>query len=103
LKSKRLWARYNLGVDPLNLNTTNDWCGNFYAWGEVDEYDKFNYKWETYKFMKNGNITKYNKKDEFCTLELEDDAAYVNNPYKEIFNQCMPNDLHINELIKNTN
>jgi len=103
LKSRILWARYNLGVDPFNLNTTNDWCGNFYAWGEVDDYDKFNYKWETYKFIKNGNITKYNKKDRFYTLELEDDAAYVNNPYKEIFDQCMPNDLNINELIKNTN
>ncbi len=78
LPSGTLWATCNIGSnDPLT-------AGNYYAWGEVDP--KENYEWTTYKHCAGTNttLTKYNSDsmygsvDNKTTLDLEDDAAYVN-------------------------
>lgn len=80
LSSGTLWATCNVGA------AIPQGYGSYYAWGETSP--KTGYTWATYKY---GNdslaITKYcvdaaHGKDGFTdnlkTLELEDDAAYVN-------------------------
>jgi hypothetical protein len=105
LPSGTLWCKYNMGVNPNNLNTPEDWYGDYYAWGEI--YPKMGFNYGNYKFalIENkfkpgyahieyyskysfdkyneyeGIIKKYNnfnlpKPDYLKTLLLEDDAAY---------------------------
>ena len=81
LTSGTRWATCNVGASK-----PQDY-GNYYAWGEVTTKEVYN--WETYKYA-NGEydqLTKYCNnssygKDGFTdtktTLDLEDDAAYVN-------------------------
>jgi len=72
LPSGTLWCKYNLGCDWDKLNIdpehtkSKDWYGNYYAWGEIEPKD--NYNWETYKFLNNSKLTKYNNKDKLTEL-----------------------------------
>ena len=71
LPSGLLWAETNIGVETAYDD------GNYYAWGETEPKDS--YSWDTYRWgTAEDDILKYNDADELYTLELEDDAAYVN-------------------------
>ena len=80
LPSGTLWATCNVGAA-----TPQDY-GNHYAWGEVTT--KETYDWSTYKYGSTSKqLTKYCDNSEYgkdgftdnkITLELSDDAAYVN-------------------------
>ena len=80
LPSGTKWATCNVGA------TKPEEFGNFYAWGETTT--KSTYSWGTYKYGNARNeLTKYcnsssHGKDGFAdnktTLDLSDDAAYVN-------------------------
>lgn len=65
-----LWAKCNVGAIASSDN------GDYFAWGETSP--KSYYYWNTYKWGKWGSISKYNSEDGKATLDLEDDAAYVN-------------------------
>ncbi len=79
LPSGLLWATCNLGA------SSPEDCGYYYAWGETEP--KNSYDWSTYKWC-NGNestLTKYNTNSSYgniidnkTILDLYDDAAYVN-------------------------
>lgn len=78
LPSGTLWATCNVGA------SAPEEAGDYFAWGETNA--KENYDYTTYKHC-NGTyktITKYNYNSEYGTvddkdvLDLEDDAAYVN-------------------------
>lgn len=78
LPSGTLWATCNLGAN------SPDEYGDYFAWGETEPKDVYN--WSTYKWC-NGS---YNTLTKYCTssscgtvdnkieLDPEDDAAYVN-------------------------
>ena len=84
LTSGTKWATANVGASKAQ-----DY-GNYYAWGETSIKETYEtYKWGTYKYA-NGD---YNKLTKYCndsyygnngftdtktTLDLSDDAAYVN-------------------------
>ena len=80
LTSGTKWATCNVGAKK-----PQDY-GNYYAWGEVAT--KETYSWGTYKYGSNcDELTKYctdsdlgkdGYTDSKTTLDLEDDAAYVN-------------------------
>ena len=120
LPSGTLWCKYNLGVNPNQLSKPQDWYGDYYAWGELEDKSKQSkdYNWRTYKFTKNGlknNLTKYvtdsnfgayDKRvgyilDNLTQLLLEDDAAYQN---KKLYNFKfhIPTKEQFEELIKYT-
>ena len=72
------WATMNVGA-----NNPEEY-GDYFAWGEIEPKDS--YYWTTYKYS-NGSettLTKYNTStiagtvDNKTTLELSDDAAYIN-------------------------
>lgn len=78
LPSGTKWATTNVGA------STPEGYGNYYAWGETTT--KSSYNWSTYKWC-NGSydtMTKYcvsssyGTVDNKTTLDLSDDAAYVN-------------------------
>jgi hypothetical protein len=78
LPSGTLWADRNVGADSPEA------YGDYFAWGETEP--KSAYTWDTYKWC-NGSyntLTKYcyestyGTVDNKTTLDLEDDAAYVN-------------------------
>ena len=78
LPSGTLWADRNVGADSPEA------YGDYFAWGETEPKD--NNDWSTYKWC-NGSyntLTKYcyestyGTVDNKTTLDLEDDAAYVN-------------------------
>jgi len=97
------WASCNVGA------TMPEDYGNYYAWGEV--LPKTYYSFGTYKYSNNGydydaKLTKYCSDaddgdngftDNKTTLELEDDAAYMNWGS----NWRMPNDAEWTELLDN--
>ena len=72
-----MWAQVNLGASMIGE------YGDYYAWGETETKDYFWYN--TYKYCegRQNTLTKYctnpseGKVDSLTTLELEDDAAYV--------------------------
>ena len=78
LPSGTKWATMNVGA------TTPEGYGNYYAWGETTT--KSTYNWSTYKWCRGtaSTMTKYctssssGTADNKTTLELSDDAAYVN-------------------------
>ena len=79
LTSGTKWATMNVGA-----KTPQDY-GNYYAWGETTT--KSTYRESTYKFGSIAELTKYcndsdrgkdGYTDSKTTLDLEDDAAYVN-------------------------
>ncbi len=94
------WASCNVGA-----NQPEDY-GNYYAWGEVTPKD--DYSWSTYKYA-NGSLstlTKYCSNasygnngftDNKTTLDLEDDAAYMNWGG----NWRMPTSVDVDELLDN--
>ena len=116
LPSGTLWYKYNLGVNPNQLLTPEDWYGNYYAWGEL-EGNKTNkngiiyFSWYNYKFGKDyNNLTKYCNRpsyglngftDNLTQLLPEDDTAYQN---KKIYNFKfhIPTKEQFIELIKYT-
>ena len=98
LPSGTLWADRNVGADAPEA------YGDYFAWGETEPKDY--YDWDSYKWC-NGSettMTKYctnsscGTVDGKTTLELEDDAAYVNMgsewrmptnaEYWELMNNC---------------
>ena len=105
LPSGTFWCRYNLGVNPNQLTKPEDWYGDYYAWGEIEQ--KPIYTWKNYIYhiksrRKNlHNFNKYNYQDNLNQLRLEDDAAYQNKKYYN-FKFHIPNDELINELLKYT-
>jgi len=100
LPSGTLWATCNVGAA-----TPQDY-GNYYAWGEITT--KETYTWDTYKYGSAGNqLVKYCDNSEYgkdgftdnkTTLELSDDAAYMNwggkwrmptyDQQEELMSQC---------------
>ena len=78
LPSGTLWADRNVGADAPEA------YGDFFAWGETEA--KETYAWNTYSLCEGSNrtMTKYCSQstygtvDDKTTLDLEDDAAYVN-------------------------
>ena len=82
LTSGTKWATCNVGASK-----PQDY-GNDYAWGETTTKETYAYEWSTYKYGSAKNqLTKYCNKSSYgkdgftdskTTLDLEDDAAYVN-------------------------
>ena len=78
LPSGTKWATCNVGAD------SPEEYGDYFAWGETEP--KSYYTWRTYKWCKGSDdtMTKYCKSssdgtvDNKTTLDLSDDAAYVN-------------------------
>ena len=78
LPSGTLWADRNVGADAPEA------YGDYFAWGETEP--KSTYNWSTYKWSigSSSTQTKYCIDSDFgtvdgkTTLDLEDDAAYVN-------------------------
>ena len=87
LPSGTKWATKNLGA----ANPYED--GDYYSWGET--MVKADYSWDTYKWGKENNITKYNDSDGKTVLDPEDDVATakLGSPWR------MPTKDEINELI----
>ena len=91
------WATFNVGA------TTPEEYGGYYAWGETEEKEK--YDWSTYKWC-NGSSTSITK---YCTdsyygtvdnktvLDPEDDVAHV----KWGGTWRMPTNAELNELLNN--
>ena len=81
------WATCNLGA------TKPSDYGDYYAWGET--MFKADYSWDTYKWGKENNITKYNDSDGKTVIDPEDDVATakLGSPWR------MPTKDEINELI----
>lgn len=69
LPSGILWAAYNIGA------STPEEYGYYYAWGETAS--KASFSWSTYKHC-NGSSSSITKYKGSSTLELVDDAAYLN-------------------------
>ena len=72
------WATCNMGA------TSSEQYGSYFTWGEIETKSK--YAWSTYKWC-NGSSTsltkyctnsQYGTVDNKTTLDLEDDAAYMN-------------------------
>ncbi len=72
LPSGTKWATCNVGA------TLPEEYGYYFAWGEIEP--KTTYTWSTYKWCggSSSTMTKYCTVDNKTTLELSDDAAYVN-------------------------
>ena len=94
------WASFNLGASKPEE------YGDYYAWGETEPKDEYN--WETYKWCKGSDhtLTKYCTSayygyngftDNKTVLDPEDDAAHV----KLGGNWRMPTFAERNELIEN--
>ena len=85
------WATCNVGA------TKPEETGNYFAWGETEPKETYN--WSTYKLTVDGGstFTKYNTTDGKTTLELTDDAAHVNRGST----WCMPTLDECKELIDN--
>ena len=115
LPSGTLWCKYNLDVNPKQLNTSEDWYGKYYAWGELEgnktKKNEIYFSWSNYKFGKDYNkLTKYcnNPKyglngftDNLTQLLPEDDAAYQNKHIGN-FKFHIPTKEQCEELIKYT-
>lgn len=101
LPSGTWWCKYNLGVNPNQLNKPEDWFGDYYAWGETTTNRAKAYDWNTYKFGFPGAISKYNEKDNLKQLQPEDDVAtQLINIYG--FNASIPTEEQFEELLKYT-
>ena len=70
LPSGLLWATCNVGAE-----TSEGW-GNYYAWGETQPKETYN--WNTYQYYNGSALTKYTGNDGLTTLLPEDDAATAN-------------------------
>ena len=91
------WATFNVGA------TKPEEYGGYYAWGETEE--KENYDWSTYKWCNGSYDTQtkyctnssYGTVDNKTTLDLEDDVAHV----KWGGNWRMPTEAELDELLDN--
>lgn len=107
LPSGTLWADRNIGATDIYDG------GKLFQWGDPTPYDipehtgtninegQKMFRWNDYKWNPSGDgrtYTKYNETDSKITLDLEDDAAYVNMGHK----WKMPTKDDINELLQNT-
>ena len=78
LPSGTKWATCNVGAN------SQEEYGDYFAWGETES--KSTYNWSTYKWCRGSSSTmtkyctssSYGTVDNKTTLELSDDAAYVN-------------------------
>ena len=110
LPSGTLWCRYNLGVNPTRLLVPEDWYGNYYAWGELEQ-NKTKPYWDNYKFGNSFNeLTKYCSNSEYglngftdnlTQLLPEDDAVYQNKKFLN-FKFHIPTKEQCEELLKYT-
>ena len=99
LPSGTLWADRNVGADSPEA------YGDYFAWGEVTPTSEYN--WSTYKWCTGNYFTQtkyctnssysYDTVDNKTTLDLEDDAAYVNMGSE----WCMPTSAEQDELRNN--
>ena len=92
------WSKYNLGVDPSDLDAAVDWYGDYYQWGGVTDVTSttINVGWDgcphtsgTYSSSNKAVFTKYVPQDKAATygyggfyddktvLDAVDDAAAV--------------------------
>lgn len=120
LPSGTMWCKYNVGVNPKKLDKAKDWYGKYYAWGETKDWygedgkikKKEIFKFATYKYAESSynTLTKYCDErrfgykgyvDDLTSLELKDDAAFVNMHYHQ-FKFCMPTKEQFDELLKYT-
>ena len=114
LPSGTLWCKYNLGVDQNQLSKTEDWYGDYYAWGET-EPNKLAFNWSNYKFAWNSKsiyLTKYTTREKYIhytsvldnltQLQPEDDVAYQNKKLHN-FKFYIPAKEQCEELINYTN
>ena len=93
-----LWADMNIGAESATD------VGTYFAWGETvgytdeNNYDKYKYDWDTYKWGQANQQTKYNTTDGLTRLEDDDDAAIQNwgGSWR------MPTRTEMDELINNT-
>ena len=97
LPSGTLWADRNVGADSPEA------YGDYFAWGETEPKDY--YYWDSYKWCNGSERTQtkyctdryYGTVDNKTTLDLEDDAAYVNMGSE----WRMPTTTELQELIDN--
>ena len=95
LPSGTLWCKYNIGVNPMFLNTPKNYYGNYYAWGEIVPNKSDGYNWKTY------HLIKYNEEDHLNKLQFMDDAAYQNIHLHD-FKFHIPTKEQFEELLKYT-
>ena len=79
LPSGTLWSKSLLGA--TNGNTKESWYGNYYAWGEIETKDVYN--WTNYKYA-NGAEDKLTK---YCT-----NKNYGNNKFTDGLTKLLPED-----------
>ena len=79
MPSGTLWSIKNIGA--TNGNTAESWYGNYYAWGEIET--KEIYDWDNYKYA-NGN---YDKLTKYCN-----NSNYGNNGFTDDLTQLVPED-----------
>ena len=107
---------YPFDSNALSIDFSEDLIGDYYAWGEIAT--KKDYIEDTYalnivpympiKYIGNINDKKSHSKfekqnyDYKYILDLEDDAAYMNNVYKNNFQQCIPSPKQFEELFQHT-
>lgn len=105
LPSGTLWANYNLGVDPTDLDTASKWYGGLYMWGDTNDTANngktaklqndplYYYRSSTKQYYK-----KYTLSDGLITLQSSNDAATIilGNSYR------MPTNIEFTELLNNT-
>lgn len=98
LPSGTLWCSHNVGA------TRPEDIGQYFSWGET--LTKKQFTWETYKFaVKNGDDTEFTKyhNHEVDVLDLQDDAAYNDNPKYRMPTQNEVIELFGNCTIEQTN
>ena len=69
------WAGCNIGA------STPENPGNYYAWGEIESKDT--YTWGTYKYGTSTDLTKYNTKSNYGTVDGKTDLEEADNVAKE--------------------
>jgi hypothetical protein len=95
-----MWSPVNLGATVIGE------YGDYYAWGELEPKEKYN--WDNYKWCRGEKtqLTKYYEGDNRTILELEDDAAHVHwggtwrtpsqKEWKELISVCTIELVHSN-------
>lgn len=81
LPSGTLWARDNFGISPKHVFVhSNDFYGNYYAWGEIRKKNK--YTWKNYKWA----VAKYNWITKYCTdKDFSDPLVHIDGLTKLLY------------------
>lgn len=79
LPSGTLWSTKNIGA--TNGATAESWYGNYYAWGEIETKDF--YDWTNYKYANGAD----NKLTKYCNK-----SSYGNNGFTDGLTQLVPDD-----------